>query len=332
MFAGASERTLKKATDRRVLARSKSEDSGFMSMAMNSNSERSGMRRNGGSRRPPARSMSHEAGVTWSPSATEAPPRISPVVNSLVESLLSRERAENSLDALIDMRLSRTEHSDVRKEFQPTSICLNLLRCMQDNMENSIDIQLKSLRLIVDLTYNDEGHFKDAFISTGAPETIIKAMRQFSRNEEMQTYGCGALGNLAKHELGTTARLVVEAGAVEVILDAMRTHPESNYVQRDVCRFLRTIASKDPKSIAFISDHGGVDLILAALENHPHAEDVQKSGVKLLESLICHQEALDQMRQKGRLTLSKVELQFQGKNDEIAKQVLRLLKRLNRAS
>jgi hypothetical protein len=37
------------------------------------------------------------------------------------------------------------------------------------------------------------------------------------------------------------------------------------------------------------------------------------------------------MRQKGSLTLSKVELQFRGKNDDISEQAVRLLKKLNRA-
>jgi hypothetical protein len=202
---------------------------------------------------------------------------------------------------------------------------------MEENID-SIDIQLKSLRLMVDLTYNDKGHFKNAFISAGAPKTIIAAMTQFSSNEEMQMNGCGALGNLVKHELGSNARLVVEAGAIEATMDAMRMHPESIDVQRDVCRCLRSIASKDPNSIAYISEHGGVELILAALEKHLHDEDVQKVGCKFLHNLIHHQAARDLMRQKGSFTLSKVELQFRGKNDDISQQAVRLLKKLNRAT
>lgn len=176
----------------------------------------------------------------------------------LLKYLLMADHAQSTVDVLIEMDLAKESNSAIREEFSRTKGCEYIVTAMK-TLGDSVDMQWKCCKLLLFLTFKHERN-NVAFHKADASQVIVESMRKFPQDRNMQSYGCGALCNLAFHN----AFKVVEAGGIEVVIAAMKNYSKDPNVQVYACGCLKALASADDAFKKTIFDSGGAILLVEA--------------------------------------------------------------------
>lgn len=176
----------------------------------------------------------------------------------LLKYLLMADHAQSTIDVLIEMDLAKESNAAIREEFSRTKGCEYIVSAMK-TLGDSVDMQWKCCKLLLFLTFKHERN-NIAFHHADASQVIVEAMRKFPQDRNMQSYGCGALCNLAFHN----AFKVVEAGGIEVVIAAMKNYSKDPNVQVYACGCLKALASADDAFKKSIFDSGGAILLVEA--------------------------------------------------------------------
>jgi hypothetical protein len=141
----------------------------------------------------------------------------------------------------------------------------------------------KSLEIILSLTYHLGGR---TVASIGGVEAVVKAMRTFSNCPKLQSTACCVLGNLLFCSIGQKKAL--ETSAMEVVLDALDNHMDTETVCGNACFTLhRMVAASKENTERFISS-GGVTTVATVRKEWQHDDmsSVHEAVRKLMEPVV----------------------------------------------
>ena len=142
------------------------------------------------------------------------------------------------------------------------------------------EIQAYCLRAIWDICKDDEQQ-KEAIMSAGASEDIIKAMRNFSDSETVLEKGCGALWSLG---VNANNRIVlVRAGACERIVASIGLFVHVESLVRTAIGALRTLSPELEAREAFKS-LGASKVTAKAMGKHLSCVSIQRDGCAFLSN------------------------------------------------
>jgi hypothetical protein len=153
----------------------------------------------------------------------------------------------------------------------------------------------------------------------------LAKVKQFPYQGRLQKLGCATLRDLALDSWPLKVS-VVEAGAIPVLLKAMRLHPSDAALNGIACRALYELVNVPPHC----DDRSVVIAVLQTIEHHVNDEDVLVVALEVLLALTDNSPAaIESLRhQLGGVALAKLEHVFQGRNESIYTKAGILLKRL----
>lgn len=93
-------------------------------------------------------------------------------------------------------------------------------------------------------------------------------MHQHAWESKIQENGCDALANLVVKNL-RNQDLVARAGAIPIIIQAMRQHVLDPKVHEASCRVLRNLALENVHNQALVAEAGAIPIIVQAKDRNP---------------------------------------------------------------
>jgi hypothetical protein len=121
-------------------------------------------------------------------------------------------------------------------------------------------------------------------ISHGAIEHVVTAMRVCIANVDIVGHGCGAIYALVVGVAANADRARC-AGAVDVIVQAMRLHAHDENLQHAACVALEALCADDATLHQMISA-GAFAAVVAAMRAHAERADVQDQGCSTLQQML----------------------------------------------
>ena len=147
---------------------------------------------------------------------------------------------------------------------------------------------------------------KQAIYDAGGVDVVLNAMTNFLQVESIQKSSSKLLLELMANtcsafarrpfQMPTEQQKQVQTRAIHAVVEAMRQHPSIDDIQEYGCKFLGSMAFRDPHAQALIAQAGGLAAIVAALE-HSLFCSVRESGCKALSSLGAMHLAADPVKQ-----------------------------------
>eukprot|EP01147_Barroeca_monosierra_P009162 gene9162-1454_t len=113
----------------------------------------------------------------------------------------------------------------------------------------------------------------------------ILAIMKSSMKAPVQSKGCDALRNLSRSK--DTRVAAVAAGAVPVIIDAMKMHADNPSLLHSACLALRNMSCEEACRAA-ITCANGLHVVLGAMENNKDVADLQAEGCGILWNVVIH--------------------------------------------
>lgn len=126
---------------------------------------------------------------------------------------------------------------------------------------------------------------KDDHVCQKIKAIISKASNHLDDNK-VQDKACEQLRKLIKDEKENAIK-VLQMGGIEIIVDAMKAHPDKSIVQGEACATLTHLAWVYPKANKNIvaAGSGCLPLVVQALKNHPNNNKVQQMGCGVFRTL-----------------------------------------------
>jgi hypothetical protein len=117
-------------------------------------------------------------------------------------------------------------------------------------------------------------------------KTIINKASKHLTDNKTQDKACEHLRKAVKEDPEKVIR-ALQLGAIEMIAEAMKAHPDKSVVQGEACATLSHFAFYYPKACKNIVDasHGCLPLVVQALKNHAHHPKVQQMGCGVFRTL-----------------------------------------------
>ena len=110
-----------------------------------------------------------------------------------------------------------------------------------------------------------------AILDADGPAAIVEAMQACADSMPVQVHGCGALRNLAcgtrddPHSRARALKAIEKANGVDVVINAIRTHPDNLMLSAQACAALRNI-SMTPELRGSVVARGGVEVAASVLQ------------------------------------------------------------------
>ena len=124
---------------------------------------------------------------------------------------------------------------------------------------------------------------REAASTSGAPEVICDAMRQFSDEVTVQKPACAAMANLMSEEKVMAA--VLNADGVKLLMAAMTAFPKEAQLQEECCFAIGNLACGDATVRMSVGKAGGPALVANAMKRHQSVPGVQVAGCQALANL-----------------------------------------------
>jgi len=131
-------------------------------------------------------------------------------------------------------------------------------------------------RLLVTITSNVT---KDA-------AQLVHLLRMYQDSAWVVQHACSALATLALHD-SSKKSLIVEAGAVSLIVKVMELHVNESGVQFNACAALANIAHQNGEAVAKIGHPKGLQSILQVFRHHSKDADVVRNACAAIEQIAC---------------------------------------------
>ena len=121
-------------------------------------------------------------------------------------------------------------------------------------------------------------------------------MKEHVNSSRVQEEGCRALHCLALPAGGKD--FMMDTGATEAVVLAMRSHEDAEGVQEEGCRVLRLLASRGAKMEVYTSV---LPAVVDGMSAHRHAEGVQACGCGVLCKLTDNAETIKEITDFDRI-------------------------------
>mmetsp|Transcript_24539 Transcript_24539/g.27969 ORF Transcript_24539/g.27969 Transcript_24539/m.27969 type:complete len:373 (+) Transcript_24539:112-1230(+) len=229
-----------------------------------------------------------------------SPPPANQFVEHLVNMLVVEENRDDSpsakttsatglhvLEVLSKMRLKKEENHDLRNAFKDTDLSKNLCELLKQEQTEE-EVVRKIIVLIVTLTFKDDGHFKERFVSNDCLMILMQKMNDFSRNEKLQEAACTTLNNISiyikRNDIpNATKKRFLDAinntASMKTFHDTMMNYPKNKCVQESIFAVVQAFLSVNDSNNnrIFMQDVliqvGFLDLICTFLENDLNDQD-----------------------------------------------------------
>ncbi|CAB9497070.1 armadillo repeat containing 6 [Seminavis robusta] len=160
----------------------------------------------------------------------------------------------------------------------------------------------------------------------GGHAVLVVTMKKWRLNESIQTSSCRCIQNMSCTNAEAKESFAV-VGGMEAVLNAMRTFPKSQRVQRSACGALMNLLSGSDEERAildamadkFVKEWDGIALIVAAMRNFPKEVKIQLWGNGLFQNLAQNRNYRMKMMKSGAVTAAGGSLE-QHSDDENIKQ------------
>jgi hypothetical protein len=136
---------------------------------------------------------------------------------------------------------------------------------------------------------------QEGFVAAGADHCVISTLWNFPSSVPVQYYGVIAMGELVAHSHLPNQKSIVLKGGVEVVLTAMKNHPEEETLQEEACRTLKNVMKYFDMAKQHVARHNGISRILQAMMTHPEYASVQRQACYALTSLSCLKAISDEL-------------------------------------
>ncbi|CAB9498166.1 expressed unknown protein [Seminavis robusta] len=147
----------------------------------------------------------------------------------------------------------------------------------EDNPEN--DIVRRGLIVLCFIGVSAEEGFATLQDASATANAIVKVLREFADNAEIQSLGLDALIFLSEHHGQTIASTI--GGIHAVIVDAIKSHATNTNVAISGIRLLGFLCQRKAHVIELIQAEGMTSIALA-LEHHQHHQDIAFRGCKMM--------------------------------------------------
>lgn len=163
---------------------------------------------------------------------------------SISDSVLSRARSRvnlgsplrSSATAVNLMVLNRSGGSQVKQAIEVIRE-----RCLEQESNPHVRVPLPEDECCILAQCAVDAYYRVVITGRGGIPVLVRAMRAFLWDRDLQECCCLALGNLCANN-GSTLLAVDSAGGVAQIIAAMRNHPQSVAVQSAACDALRNMS------------------------------------------------------------------------------------------
>eukprot|EP01047_Picozoa_sp_COSAG01_P035596 COSAG01_NODE_2742_length_7152_cov_9.268538_4_plen_358_part_00 len=115
----------------------------------------------------------------------------------------------------------------------------------------------------------------------GALEMTLSAAHNYPADQELQRYGCGALGQLMLGGPDAVSDLC-RGGAIQVIVSAMKRFPQDVELQTNGLRGMNTFTMSG-EYVEALMTAGGAEVMITALRNHGHSHQTFAEGGSVVQ-------------------------------------------------
>jgi hypothetical protein len=121
----------------------------------------------------------------------------------------------------------------------------------------------------------------------GGIDLILKALRQFPGNENIQKHGLRAIGTVSKRNKENAVKFG-NKGAIELLEKEMRQFPDHIYIQRNGLFTLGILVFNIYHHKTKIRDSDGIALIMSNMKKFRNDDQIQRHGLSCLANLISN--------------------------------------------
>jgi hypothetical protein len=172
----------------------------------------------------------------------------------------------------------------------------DILHIMKDHPSSPL-IQATALENIACLTQEpttsssmEQRHLEEnrrKICYAGGIDLILKALRQFPRNDNVQKHGLRAIGTVSKRNKENAVKFG-EKGAIELVEKGMRQFADHIYIQRNGLFTLGILVFNIYHHKTKIRDSDGIAFIMSNMQKFRNDDQIQRHGLSCLANLISN--------------------------------------------
>eukprot|EP00931_Biecheleriopsis_adriatica_P094132 TRINITY_DN67816_c0_g1_i1.p1 TRINITY_DN67816_c0_g1~~TRINITY_DN67816_c0_g1_i1.p1 ORF type:complete len:244 (+),score=57.41 TRINITY_DN67816_c0_g1_i1:44-775(+) len=117
-------------------------------------------------------------------------------------------------------------------------------------------------------------------LKAGALPVLVSRIKRFPKNERLIGEALEALRNLT--EMPDGAEEVLQAGAIDACLTAMRMNPEADWVMQEGCGLACRMVTECDDGRDYVLKHDGIRLIMDSMEAYPRASWIAMWGAQAM--------------------------------------------------
>eukprot|EP00960_Hanusia_phi_P061616 764891-Hanusia_phi.AAC.2 len=164
-----------------------------------------------------------------------------------------------------------------------------LIQAMCWNLNNE-EIQIAGCRVIRNLSILEEE--KVSVCRHGGVNSVVNAMKNHVKSSRVQVQGCAALMNIAGNSNNSVSDSIMHnvhevvggSNAIEVVVEAMRSHRENEEVQIHGIAAIRNLAWSQRLKV-MIAPAGGIEEVISAMKTFPLNSQIQVHGCAAVKNL-----------------------------------------------
>lgn len=129
-------------------------------------------------------------------------------------------------------------------------------------------------------------------LAAGTASLVVTLLEAHSEDSQVLEEGLALLCGLAGSPSGK--RALLELGAMQIAVEAMKQHPRAPGLQAEACSVLINLATAGPKAQLLIATLGGLRVMMEALKRHSSDFAVQEKALWGLTNFICDRQLQNQ--------------------------------------
>ncbi|EKX33843.1 hypothetical protein GUITHDRAFT_81042 [Guillardia theta CCMP2712] len=199
---------------------------------------------------------------------------------------------------------------------------------------NNEEIQIAGCRVIRNLSILEEE--KVSVCRHGGVKSVVNAMKNHTKSTRVQIQGCAALMNIAGNSNSSVPDSIMHkvhevvggSNAIEVVVDAMRSHRDNEEVQIHGIAAIRNLAWSQKLKL-MIAPAGGIEEVISAMRNFPLNSQIQVHGCAAVKNLSSNAvENKKRIGEEGGIAAMLSTLELHVQNQDVMMQACAALRNL----